>query len=143
MTPERFAHLANAYGADLQRWPSTEQADAQALLARGDANALDALHQARMLDSLLDSHQVAAPNPGLAQQIAASATYTAPTPFWLRYAGWLSPAGFIGAALAGIAAGMLVASLSLPLSAPETLPSFLDHSDADIVFSMNAEENEQ
>ena len=26
MTPERFVHLADAYGADLQRWPSAERA---------------------------------------------------------------------------------------------------------------------
>jgi hypothetical protein len=25
MTPERFAALADAYGADLRRWPSREQ----------------------------------------------------------------------------------------------------------------------
>lgn len=35
MTPERFAHLADAYGADLQRWPAQEQGSARALLDSG------------------------------------------------------------------------------------------------------------
>ncbi|WP_397452762.1 hypothetical protein [Pseudomonas sp. NA-150] len=141
MTPERFVHLADAYGADLQRWPASERDAAQALLAGGDVRALEALHQAHWLDGRLDSHHLAAPTPGLAQRIAASAIPAPSTSFWARYIGWLSPAGFVGAGLAGVAVGMMVASLSLPLStSSEALPSVFDQSDADIVSSFNVEE---
>lgn len=145
MTPERFAQLADAHGADLRRWPATERADAQALLEQADSTALAALDQARALDRLLDSHRIAAPDPALVRQIRLAAG-TAPTPsLWQRYAGWLSPAGFVGVGVAGIAAGILVASLSLPLPlhSAEVLPSVFDHGDADIVFTVNAEETEQ
>lgn len=143
MTPERFHHLADAYGADLRRWPAAERASAQALLAEGNVEALDALNQARWLDGLLDSHRVAAPTPEFFRRIVASAPLAAPS-FWGRHPGWLSRIGFVGAGLAGIAAGMLVVSLSLPLpSASEALPSIFEQSDADIVMSINAEESDQ
>ncbi|NWA25819.1 hypothetical protein HX866_13055 [Pseudomonas gingeri] len=144
MTPERFAYLADAYGADLQRWPVAERVDARTLLERGDATSLLVLQQARQLDSLLDSYQLATPDPALARRIVASAPPARPTSFWSRYADWLSRVGFVGVGLAGIATGMLVASLSLPLpSASEALPSIFDQGDADIVFTVNAEESEQ
>ncbi len=143
MTPERFTHLADAYGADLQRWPATERAGAQALLAEGNPELVEALNEARWLDGLLDSHKVLAPTPELIRRIVASAPVPAPS-FWGRHPGWLSRLGFVGAGLAGIAAGMLVVSLSLPLpSASETLPSIFEQSDADIVLSINAEESDQ
>lgn len=142
MTPERFAQLAEAYGANLQRWPHAEQVQAQALLDAGDISARDALHQARWLDGMLDSHQLAAVDPALARQIRLSAK---PPSFWSRYASWLSPAGFVGVGIAGVAAGILVASLSVPLPmlSAEVLPSVFDQGDADIVFTVNAEETEQ
>lgn len=144
MTPERFGHLADAYGADLRRWPVAEQAAAQALLASGAGPVQDALRQARELDQWLDSHQLAPAPAGLARQIAASAPRPRPRSFWQRYASWLSPAGFVGVGLAGIGAGMLVVSLSLPLrSSPEALPSIFEQSDAEIILSTPAEEIEQ
>ena len=82
MTPERFTHLAEAYGADLHRWPAAERAGAQALLAEGNAEVLEALNQARWLDGLLDSHKVAAPTPELIRRIVASAPAAAPPSFW-------------------------------------------------------------
>ncbi|WP_248800359.1 hypothetical protein [Pseudomonas sp. MWU13-2105] len=144
MTPERFAYLADAYGADLQRWPAAERAAAQALLERGDTTSLQRLQQARQLDRLLDSYQLAPPDPALARRIAALAISARPLSFWSRYADWLSRVGFVGVGLAGIAAGILVVSLSLPLpTASEALPSVFDQGDADIVFTVNAEESEQ
>ena len=141
MTPERFAYLADAYGADLQRWPANERPAAQALLDGGDGRAREALHQARWLDSQLDSHQLALPDPALVRQIRQSA----PRSFWSRYANWLSPAGLVGAGIAGIVTGMLVASMSvpLPLMSSDVLPSVFDQGDAEVVFTVNAEETEQ
>jgi hypothetical protein len=144
MSPERFSHLADAYGADLRRWPANERAAAQALLAGGNPEALEALQLARRLDTLLDSHHVAAPTPDLVRRIRASASLAMPPSFWTRYSGWFSRAGFIGVGLAGIAAGMLVVSLGVPLSSShEALPSIFEQSDADIVMSINAEEMDQ
>ena len=141
MTPERCAYLADVYGADLQRWPDTEQPAAQALLDSGNLHARDALQQARWLDHQLDSHQLALPDPALVRQIRQSA----PRSFWSRYASWLSPAGLVGVGIAGIVTGMLVASMSVPLPmlSSEVLPSVFDQGDAEVVFTVNAEETEQ
>ena len=143
MTPERFAYLAEAYGADLQRWPANERPAAQALLDGGDGRAREALHQARWLDSQLDSHQWAGADPALARQICQSAPRRAS--WWSRYARWLSPAGLVGVGIAGVVTGMLVASMSvpLPLMSSDVLPSVFDQGDAEVVFTVNAEETEQ
>ncbi len=141
MTPERFVYLADVYGADLRRWPEAERETAQALLRSGNVNARKALQQAGWLDSQLDSHQLAFPDPALVLQIRQSA----PRSFWSRYANWLSPAGLVGVGIAGIVTGMLVASMSVPLPmlSSEVLPSVFDQGDAEVVFSVNAEETEQ
>lgn len=143
MTPERFAYLADAYGADLQRWPLAEQSAAQALLDSGNASAREALHAAGWLDAHLDCHQLAFLDPALARQIRQSAPRRAS--FWSRYAGWLSPAGLVGVGIAGVATGMLVASMSVPLPmvSAEVLPSVFDQGDAQVIFSVNAEDTEQ
>lgn len=145
MTPERFAYLAEAYGADLQRWPASERDAAQALLGGGNALATEALGQARWLDSQLDSYQVAAPGPALVQRIIATAAIPPRgASFWQRYAGWLASLGWVGVGLTGVAAGMLAVALGLPLStATEALPSVFDQSDAEFILSTNAEEAEQ
>lgn len=145
MTPERFVHLADAYGADLQRWPADERGAAQTLLGSGNALAADALRQAHWLDSQLDSYLVAAPSPALAQRIIAAAHTQPPgASFWQRYAGWLAPLGWVGVGLTGVAAGMLAVTLSLPLpTSAEALPSVFDQSDAEFILSINAEEAEQ
>lgn len=144
MTPERFFHLADAYGADLKHWPAAEREDARALIKRGDPQAINALQQASWLDRRLDNHPVTAPDQLLIRKVVASAFIVEKASFWSRYADWLSRLGFIGAGLAGVAAGMLVASLSLPLSsAPDLLPSILDQGDAELMLSLDAEESEQ
>lgn len=143
MTPERFAYLADAYGADLRRWPGAEQAAAHALLDAGNLHARQALATAGWLDRQLDSHQLAFDDPALARQIRQSAPVR--RSFWSRYADWLSPASLVGAGIAGVVTGMLVASMSIPLPSlsAEVLPSVFDQGDAQVVFSVNAEEAEQ
>ncbi|MEX5553333.1 hypothetical protein [Pseudomonas pergaminensis] len=143
MTPERFAYLADAYGANLQRWPLAEQGAAQALLDSSNASARDAVHAAGWLDAQLDSHQLAFLDPALTRKIRQSAPRRAS--FWSRYAGWLSPAGLVGVGIAGIVTGMLVASMSVPLPmvSAEVLPSVFDQGDAQVIFSVNAEDTEQ
>ena len=144
MTPERFDHLADAYGADLRRWPQGEQAAARALLERGDVQAHAALAHARTLDSLLDNHRLAAVEPGLARRVAASAQGVNRPSFWQSHRSWWPRLSLVGVGLAGIAAGMLAVSLSLPLgNGAEALPSIFDQNDADIVYSISAEDSEQ
>ena len=144
MTPERFRDLANAYGGNVQRWPTSEQADAQALIDCHHATALDALHEARWLDTQLDSHCLAPAPAELVRRIIASGVPPARRSFWSRHTDWLSRIGFVGAGLAGIAAGMLVVSLGLPVrNASDALPSIFEQSDAEIVMSLNVEEMEQ
>lgn len=143
MTPERFAYLADAYGASLHRWPLAEQGPAQALLDSGNPSARQALHEAAGLDTQLDGHAVLQTDPVLVRQIRQSAPRRAS--FLSRHASWLSPAGLVGVGIAGIAAGVFVASMSVPLPmlSSEVLPSVFDQGDAEVVFSVNAEETEQ
>jgi hypothetical protein len=141
MTPERFAYLADAYGAELHRWPAAEQVAAQALLDSGDVHVRDAMSDARWLDGQLNSHQPTLADAALIRQVRQSF----PRSFWSRYASWLSPAGLVGVGIAGVVTGMLVASMSVPLPmlSSEVLPSVFDQGDAEVVFTVNAEETEQ
>ena len=54
MTIERLKALAEAYGADLRRWPASERPFAESLIAT-DAAARAALEEAAALDVLLDA----------------------------------------------------------------------------------------
>ncbi|WP_062382297.1 hypothetical protein [Pseudomonas abietaniphila] len=144
MTPERFAQLADAYGANLNHWPEAVREDARRLIATGDSRVSVALDQAAWLDKRLDTHQAAQPDVLLMQKIVASAFAVERRSFWARYSTWLPSMGFVGVGLAGIAAGMLVVSLSLPLTGtPDVLPSVFDHGDADLMLSLDVGENEQ
>jgi hypothetical protein len=50
-------------------------------------------------------------------------------------------ASFVGVGVAGIAAGILVASLTLPLAVEhEALPNVFDSGDGDVVFTLDAAE---
>lgn len=53
MTIERFRQLAEAYGAQIERWPAADRAAARALAERSD-EARRALAQARILDAWLE-----------------------------------------------------------------------------------------
>ena len=114
MTPERFRHLTEAYGAMPEHWPAAERAEAKALLAQRDPAVLAALAEARSLDLVLSRHSVAAPESDLVRRILASAPTVSPRqePAWKRPHWWLSGAGLVGVGVAGIAAGVLAISLT-------------------------------
>ena len=107
----RFAELAEAYGADLQRWPESERVAALALAGRSeDARAL--LADAHELDAalaLLDRPPT--PSAALRARIAALETAGASPP--PRLAGMAAPFGraavFAMAAVAGIVLGVYLA----------------------------------
>jgi len=142
MTPHRFTELAEAYGGDLQRWPRAERDAAQVLLASGDSTLNAVLRQASWLDEQLDRHPLPAVSPQLVRQIVADARHE--QSFWARSLSWLFGAGFIGVGVAGVAAGILVASLTLPLAVEhEALPNVFDSGDGDVVFNLDAAEETQ
>ncbi|SAK61523.1 hypothetical protein [Caballeronia ptereochthonis] len=122
MTPERFRHITEAYGASPERWPAQERDAALALVAAGDARALAALAEARALDGMLDAHAVAAPDPELARRIVDSAPTKPERAFWRQPRIWFSGVGFVGAGAAGVAAGALLVSLLAPAPAPADNP---------------------
>ena len=61
MKAERLHELADAYGADLRRWPASERAFAESLLA-ADPSLREVLDQAAALDALLDTAPAPAPS---------------------------------------------------------------------------------
>jgi hypothetical protein len=140
MTPERFRHLTDAYGAIPEHWPEAERAEAQALVAQRDPETLAALADASSLDMLLSAHGVAAPGNDLIRRIVESSPAGSSTrkPVWKKPNWWLSGAGFVGVGVAGIAAGVLVISLATSFSgAAGSQPSFFDQTGESTVFSSN------
>lgn len=72
MTPDRLKEIIDAYGASARRWPDSERAAAQALLA-SDA-ALEAYRQSAVtLDALIDAAPAADVPAGLAHTILSDA----------------------------------------------------------------------
>lgn len=102
MNAERFQTLAGAYGGDLLRWPSSEQAAARAFMAT-DGRSTDWLAEAAALDTLLgvvpERHQ----NDLLRERIIRSAP--TPAPVAPRRTAWVSWAGLAAACAAGVIAG--------------------------------------
>ncbi|HBU62841.1 MAG: hypothetical protein CMH91_09750 [Oceanicaulis sp.] len=108
MKPDRFSELADAFGGELSRWPSDEQARAQAFLSAEPELAQALLDEAAALDALLDLDVTAPPAPALYETIAASGIRRAFAP--PRWAG-------IAAAIAlmcGAGTGWLGAQMNTP-----------------------------
>ena len=149
MTPERFRHLTEAYGALPEHWPAAERAAAQAWLAEGDPDALAAFAEARALDVYLDIHAVAVHDGALVQRVLDSAPSSRrvarpPRPAWRRPRWWLSGAGIVGVGVAGIAAGVVALSLTVPAARPVSPPTAFDQTDADTAFgNVTSDLNEQ
>ncbi len=125
MSLERFAALADAFGADMRRWPATDRAAAQDL-AQMSPSARACLAEADALDAVLDQSRVTAPSAELYQRILAQA----PTSKTIRLrpaasarsrlVRWLSGLGAVGVLTCGAVAGAAVVAVSGP-----------SHSDAD------------
>jgi hypothetical protein len=110
LTQRRFAALAEAYGADFDRWPSAERAAAEALLGSREAEAI--LAREGRLDALLDSYRVSSARSALVGRILACAPQSAL--LGSRTTLWWSALGFAGIGLAGAATGALALSLATP-----------------------------
>lgn len=107
MNPERFAALADAYGAQIARWPDAERAAAAAFAET--AQGKEILRRADKLDALLDSHRVAPPSANLRAQVLRQATEKFKKKRVVRWRIGLAGVGF-----AGVIVGMIVATLLAP-----------------------------
>lgn len=102
MNAERFQTLAGAYGGDLARWPSSEQAAARAFMA-DDRRCAEWLAEAAALDGLLSAVPEGHQNDLLRERIIRSAPK--PQPVAPRRTAWVSWAGLAAACVAGVIAG--------------------------------------
>lgn len=125
---ERFAALADAYGADLRRWPAELRAAAEERLAE-DPQAGVALAEAARLDDLLAAHRVSAPGAALIGRVLAQAPQ--PAWIWSRTKLWWSGLGLAGVGLAGGLAGAAALWLATPMLADQ---QFADAADSQTVF---------
>jgi anti-sigma factor RsiW len=116
MTPARFAALAEAYGAQIRRWPEDERITAE-WFAETDLGK-DILRQAAELDALLDRYIVAAPSPALRARVLQSATARAAKQRSLRWGLSLAGVGFAGLLAGLIVTSFIALSVYTPLDHP-------------------------
>ena len=121
MTPERFGALADAYGGDLDCWPSSERDDARALLVQ-QPHMRAVLSNAAALDAVLAAWTVPGPGAALAAGIAMIAMRRHAQARRLRL--WLSGLGAATALAGGMAAGGIVVMLSAPTTDQVTAPLY-------------------
>lgn len=126
MTVERFQNLAEAYGADLRRWPASDRAAAEALRAAQPVLVERLLFEAAKTDAVLHTSRHPAVSMALRDRVIASATAAGLSPKRVRWiAGrlaWLSGAGWAAAACAGVIAGM---NLTTHLTADQQVDAVL------------------
>lgn len=109
MTLERFAELAAAYGAKLERWPAAERNAASALLASSD-RARELLRREDWLDGELSGQAPLELNGAFARKLAEIPLRN-PQRSWSLFRRWLwAPA--LGWSLAAALGVFLGASLS-------------------------------
>lgn len=104
MKAERLHELADAYGADLRRWPASERAFAESLLA-ADPSLKAVLDEAATLDALLNAAPAPVPSAALTARILAAAPKRK-VRGRLGKAVWYLGAGWAAAACAGVVAGV-------------------------------------
>lgn len=121
MTIERLKALAEAYGADLRRWPASERPFAESLVAT-DPAARSALEEAASLDLLLDASPRPTPSAALAARILAAAPKAREARAHLSRIFWFLGAGWAAAACAGVVAGV---GLTTHLTADEQADAIL------------------
>ena len=110
MNAERFKLLADAYGANLDRWPANERAAAVAFMGE-DPDAPVWLADAESLDRLLGAAPSPAPSAVLREEIIASAPRAKAG--WMRRGAWMSGAGLGAACVLGVVVGANLSGLYL------------------------------
>lgn len=110
MDRSRFLALAEAYGADLRRWPDGERAAAQAYQAAEPEAARTVLAQADVLDDLLFASRPPQPSVALRDRVIAAAARSPRRASWRARLGLAMGAGWAAAACAGVVAGVVMTS---------------------------------
>ena len=105
MKAQRLHALAEAYGADLRRWPASERAFADSLIA-ADPSLKAVLDEAAALDALLDAAPAPAPSAVLTARVLAAAPKARSRRFHLDRLAFYLGAGWAAAACAGVVAGV-------------------------------------
>ena len=126
MKVERFQELADAYGADLRRWPTTDRAAAEALRLAQPVMIERLLFEAAKTDAVLHTSSTPQVSMALRDRVIASATAAGLSPRRMQWiAGrlaWLSGAGWAAAACAGVVFGL---NLTTQLTADEQVDAVL------------------
>jgi len=107
MDRARFEALAQAYGADLRRWPPAERASADDFVIADPQAARAALAAAEPLDDLLHASRNPVPSPELRASVLAGAPK--PRRAAPRFGFWLSGASLAAAGVAGVMVGVSMA----------------------------------
>lgn len=126
MKVERFQELAEAYGADLRRWPATDRAAAEALRLAQPVMIERLLFEAAKTDAVLQTSTAPQVSMALRDRVIASATAAGLSPRRVQWiAGrlaWLSGAGWAAAACAGVVFGL---NLTTQLTADQQVDAVL------------------
>jgi hypothetical protein len=112
MTEERFHQILSAYGANPQRWPSAERAQAEAFAARHPEQLADALAAEAELDTLLGT---AGRQPGDLLQRRILRDLPVPV-VW----NWQAPMAAAAALVQGVLLGFSSGALITPTDEVET-----------------------
>lgn len=113
MTPDRFAALTAAYGADHRRWPAAEREAARAFAAERTETAAPALAEADAIDALLFASRNPQPSAALRERVLAAAVHAGGRAGrfgrrWVQRLALAFGAGWAAAACAGVAAGVIM-----------------------------------
>jgi len=112
MTNERFLQILNAYGANPQRWPSAERAQAEAFAARHGDEWAAALAAEAELDALLGSGE-GRPGDLLQRRIVRSLPQ-------IEVWNWRAPLAAAAALVIGVMLGFSSGALITPADEVET-----------------------
>lgn len=126
MNTERFQELADAFGADLRRWPDLERFTAERFLRDSPQEARAILDGAAELDVFLDKAASAAPSLALKERIIALAPRQL-RPAFTRRGAWASGAGLAAACVLGVMVG---ANVSASFLADPNLDTVIEASTA-------------
>jgi hypothetical protein len=126
MNTEQFITLTEAYGADINHWPTAYQKPAAEVIALNLPEIKHALEQAAILDAIFDSSAPFA-NPSLNADRALFDRIVATAPrqkisiwhAWITWS-WVRWYGLAGAGLAGAVAGAFFVSIWMSGMLPES-----------------------
>ncbi|MBW7835287.1 MAG: hypothetical protein H3C28_01420 [Sphingomonadales bacterium] len=142
MTLDELETLIAGHGARRERWPDEARRRADALIAASPA-AARLVAEARALDGLLDSYQVAAPSPDLRARLLSAAMppvaevmkFPAKTHSPIAFSSfWPQAAALMAASFVGLWLGINI--VSVPLFNEQDLSGYVLGNDGDVIASL-------